>query len=72
MKVEVAEPRWTLTEESNRRRFVIPAKRSWFLILFLGFWLCGWAVGGIRSTPSVRQSQPAYESGGQPNHARAA
>jgi hypothetical protein len=26
---------------------VIPAKRNWFLILFLGLWLCGWAVGEV-------------------------
>ncbi len=37
MNVERAEPRWSLTEESNRLRFIIPAKRSWFTVVFLGF-----------------------------------
>jgi hypothetical protein len=23
----------------------IPAAKSWFIILFIGFWLCGWAFG---------------------------
>jgi hypothetical protein len=25
----------------------IPARRNWFVILFLGFWLCGWALGEV-------------------------
>ena len=25
----------------------IPSKRNWLLILFLGFWLCGWLVGEL-------------------------
>lgn len=25
----------------------IPAAKNWFLILFVGFWLCGWAFGEV-------------------------
>jgi hypothetical protein len=25
----------------------IPAAKNWFLILFIGFWLCGWAFGEV-------------------------
>ena len=25
----------------------IPTKRNWFVILFLGFWRCGWAAGEL-------------------------
>jgi len=43
--VQPALMRSTITPEPNGIKVVIPAKRNWFILLFLSFWLCGWAVG---------------------------
>ena len=42
-----AKPRYQSEHTGSSIRFTIPSKKNWFLILFLGFWLCGWAVGEI-------------------------
>ena len=31
----------------NHLTISIPSRRQWFQILFLGFWLCGWAAGEL-------------------------
>lgn len=36
-----------ITETSDCLRLVIPYSRSWFVIGFLGFWLCAWAVAEV-------------------------
>lgn len=36
-----------ITETSDYLRLVIPYSRSWFVIGFLGFWLCAWAVAEV-------------------------
>jgi hypothetical protein len=43
--VQPASMRSTVIPEPNGIKIVIPAKRNWFILLFLSFWLCGWAVG---------------------------
>jgi hypothetical protein len=45
--VQPTKERATLTEDSLALMATIPARRNWFLILFLGFWLCGWLAGEI-------------------------
>lgn len=34
----------------------IPMRRNWFILLFLGFWICGWTVGGIVAIDQVSQN----------------
>jgi hypothetical protein len=34
-------------------QIVIPAKRNWFVIIFLGAWLCGWFMGESFALASV-------------------
>jgi hypothetical protein len=52
--------------EPQSRRFVeehvegfqqirIPMRRNWFILLFMGFWLCGWTVGGFAAIHEVTQ-----------------
>ncbi len=36
-----------ITEMSDCLRLVIPYSRSWFVIGFLGFWLCAWVVAEV-------------------------
>lgn len=35
------------TLDLNITRIIIPSRKNWFTIFFLGFWLTGWAVGEI-------------------------
>ena len=34
-----------INESYNGVEIIVPARRNWFLTVFLSFWLCGWAVG---------------------------
>ena len=43
-KINPPVSRITITDTSGSLRIVIPGSRSWFIIGFLGFWICGWAV----------------------------
>lgn len=43
-KIEPADSRITITDTSHGLRIVIPGRRSWLVICFLGLWICGWAV----------------------------
>ena len=36
-----------MTETPRGLEIVIPAKRNWFVMLFLAAWLCGWLAGEI-------------------------
>ena len=45
--VEPPGPRSTATETQDGLQIFIPARRNWFLIAFLGFWLTMWlSIGG--------------------------
>jgi hypothetical protein len=43
-KINPSVSRITITDISGKLRIVIPCSRSWFIVGFLGFWICGWAV----------------------------
>jgi hypothetical protein len=45
MKVEIPQPRATVTNDGSDLKIIIPIKRNWFITLFLTFWLGGWAFG---------------------------
>lgn len=45
--VEPPKPKATTNDTSSGLEIVIPAKRNWFTTIFLGVWLCGWAMGLI-------------------------
>lgn len=45
--VAPANPRATTAETSSGLEIVVPAKKNWIIILFLGLWLCGWAMGVV-------------------------
>ena len=40
-------PRYSVERTPTGMIFSIPSKKNWFIILFLGFWLMGWAMGEI-------------------------
>lgn len=39
--------RYAIRDDFATLRITIPARRNWFTVLFLGFWLTGWAAGEI-------------------------
>jgi hypothetical protein len=39
--------RITIADTSQGLRIVMPCRRSWFVICFLAFWLCGWAAAEV-------------------------
>lgn len=46
-KIQPADTRITVMDTSQGLRVVIPCRRSWLVICFLGFWICGWAVAEV-------------------------
>jgi len=44
-KVEVGKGRSKVEHTISSLQITIPAKKNYFIIVFLGFWLCGWAFG---------------------------
>jgi hypothetical protein len=45
VRVEMARRRSTLREGAAGPEIVIPAKKNWFVLVFLPVWLTGWAFG---------------------------
>jgi len=46
-KILPTDSRVTIADTLEGLRVVIPCRRSWFVILFVAFWLCGWAVAEV-------------------------
>lgn len=46
-KINPSASRMTVTDGPGGLGLLIPPKRNWFIILFMGFWLCMWAAGEI-------------------------
>ncbi len=48
----------------NGALITIPPRRHWFLVLFLGAWLCGWAFGGGMAVLNLfRPGMPPFARG---------
>lgn len=58
MLVRPENGRAKIHELGKEIRIIIPSRKNWFTILFMGFWLCGWAVGEF-SVPLVILSDDA-------------
>lgn len=46
-KTQPSDFRITIADTAEGLRIVMPCRRSWFVICFLTFWLCGWAVAEV-------------------------
>ena len=44
-RVDIPQPRAIITETPTGLLITIPANRNWFVVLFVGFWMCGWLFG---------------------------
>lgn len=49
-KRQPADSRITIADTPQGLRIVMPCRRSWLVVCFLGFWICGWAVGEVMVT----------------------
>lgn len=45
--IEPLGPTYRMEETPGGLTMTVPIKRDWFAILFVGFWLVGWAVGEV-------------------------
>lgn len=54
--------RSVMTHEAGILTLTIPAKRNWFILLFLGFWICGWAVGEVMAPVSFLSGKAPTEA----------
>lgn len=46
-KLQPSDSRITIADTAEGLRIGMPCRRSWFVICFLAFWLCGWAVAEV-------------------------
>jgi hypothetical protein len=44
-RVEIPRARASIMETPTSLLVAIPATRNWFIVLFIGFWMCGWLFG---------------------------
>ena len=47
------EGRAILQDNFTDLQIIIPAKRNWFVLLFLGAWICGWVMGELFAIGSL-------------------
>ena len=52
----------TIDDHLTGMKITIPARKNWFIVVFLGFWLCGWIAGETFALKTVITSL----SGGAP------
>jgi hypothetical protein len=61
--LQPATPRAQILDEVSRVRVTIPARRNWFVILFLPLWLAGWAAGDVAVLSQVIDDPPTGGEG---------
>ena len=72
-RVDIPLPRARITETPTGLLITIPANRNWFVVLFVGFWMCGWLFGeyaviiyaGERQDTSSGKPVPAGDGSGR-------
>jgi hypothetical protein len=58
--VDVQKARFQLRTASGVPEVVIPASRNWFVLIFLGFWIFVWTIGGVAALGQIIQSFDAF------------
>jgi len=60
-KVHPSDMRITIADTAGGLRIVMPCRRSWSVIVFLAFWICGWAVGEVMVSRQFLQGDAPAE-----------
>jgi hypothetical protein len=55
MRIEPSKPRFTIQQIATGITVSAPARRNWFILLFLIAWLGGWTVGGASAMAKAVQ-----------------
>lgn len=63
---EIGKKRYTIEQTANGTVISIPSRKNWFIILFIGFWLIGWAVGEVSVIGILSASVDGVLSNGLP------
>lgn len=63
MHVEPQAPRFHVEATADGLRAVIPARRNWFVVLFLTAWLGGWAFGEISAASELLRDSDKAQPG---------
>ncbi|SRR5258706_2356347 len=53
MRIEPTKPRYTIQQTAAGVTVAAPARRNWFVLLFLTVWLGGWTIGGMAAVAEV-------------------
>ena len=54
--VEPRSSRFFKEHISGVEQIRIPMRRNWLILIFLGFWICAWTVGGIAAISQISQN----------------
>jgi hypothetical protein len=63
MHVEPQAPRFHVEVTADGLRAVIPARRNWFVVLFLTAWLGGWVFGEISAASELLRNSDKTQPG---------
>lgn len=58
MRVEPAKPRFLISRSGTALTVSVPARRNWFVLIFLTAWLGGWTVGGAAAVGQLLRPDP--------------
>jgi hypothetical protein len=61
-RVKVPVARATISESSEGLVITIPARKNWFIILFLGVWLTGWVFGEGAAVYALLRVHPSHHA----------
>lgn len=53
MHIEPQAPRFTVEHTAHGLQAVVPARRNWFVLLFMCAWLVGWAFGEVHAAQEL-------------------
>lgn len=54
-KISPVPSRLTFSNPDGALEVRIPARKQWFVVLFISFWLVGWAMGWVSATHHISQ-----------------
>ena len=63
VKIEPSSARYSIQDTFNGTRASVPARKNWFVVLFLCVWLGGWVMGEITAIGELFHLNTGFSSG---------